>query len=178
MSINLNEIYLRKDLTEIISEKFAKRYNIDLSKWIKPFGYYNERGGSIICNSTIPDGVYLVLGRVEYPNNKEMSYHVIYQFNLCKSRGLDLRWASRFNPYPNVPKNIKLSPNFAMFKIAECIDYNQCKKIYNEIKNTAFFTSDQLKDIIKKEPEGSFKDTIYKLRLALQREIDRDRRIY
>ena len=132
----------------------------------------------VISNNGIPDGVYIVLGSVSYPGEKRMSRHVIYQFNLARSRGIDLRWAARFNPYPNVPKVLDLRPIYPMFRIEELTTYEDCKSVYYKLQKTPVFAVDQLKEIIRKADPGSIKDTIYRLRLALQREIEKDRRKY
>jgi len=168
----ISYMYIRKDLEEIITEKFAKHYFVDLSKWIAPFGYYDEYSGSIRCREGFPDGTYAALGRVKYPGKRRFSYYTIYQFNVCRSRGIELRWANRFNPYPNVPNAINLQPAFPLIKVGELTDYISAKKAYQAVRVP--LTIDEIKSKIKLS-EDAVQAKVFKLRLALQREIDKEK---
>jgi len=167
--------FFRSDLTEYISEAFAKKYTVSLDSWIQPFAYYDEGLGVILCNSRLEDGLYVTLGKVIYPSSiARDSYHIVFQYNLARCRGMELRWADRFKPYPNLPKHIPLSPTFPMLKVGSLVDYREAKEIYYKIKGKPF-TIDELKGIIDSAELNTVESRLYRLRLALQREIDKEK---
>lgn len=173
MSIKVEGIFLHKDYSNLITETFAKRFHVDLNHWIKPFGYYNQAEQSIICNRSLPDGVYVLLGSVSYPGKERMSCYTVYQFNICRSRGLDLSMYRPLNNYPNAPA-IPLSPVFPLFKVGNISDYKKAKTVYEGvIKN--YLSIDSLIRIINNLDPNTLESKIYRLRLALQRQIDKEK---
>lgn len=175
MSITIEGIYLRSDFSEFITEKFAARYGVNLREgWIQPFGYYNQAFGSVICNDPIPDGTYLLVGKVEYPGSNPMTRHVVMQFNLVKSLGSDLKFAKQFNPYIDKPTAIPLTPSFPMFKVGGHVEYNKVKSDFLTIDKEQL-TTDEIKDRISKLASDSILAKIYSLKLALLREMYREK---
>ena len=160
--IKVTGIYLRNDITEIIDEIFAHRYNVDLTHWIAPYGFYDEAKGSIISNGGIPDGTYVALGVVQYPSSNKQAFHTIGQFNIAKSMGIYLTWANKFLPYPNVPSIIetRFSPKFPLFRIADNTKYLECVKIYQQLTNKWLTIEELIANIDNLEPD-SLEDTIY-----------------
>jgi len=170
-NITIDGIFVSTDLSYLITEQFAKTYHIDLDSWITPFGYFDEYNQSIISNTHIPDGIYILLGWVNYPGSSRMSSHTIYQFNVIQSRGLDLILHKPLNKYHNLPKNLPLSPKYPLFKVGDLPDYKEAKKAYSEL-HTQHLTLDNLKaNIANIADQSSVKSKIYNLRLALQRRI-------
>jgi hypothetical protein len=176
MSKKIVGTYLHQDLTEIITETFARRYLVDLTQWVSAPAYYDEMQQLLLCNDRgVPDGTYIALGKVHYPCSlTRMNFYHTYQFNLAKCRGLELRWACQFRPYPNVPERIPLAPVFPMFRIGTCAEYLQAKDLYFTIMQQSL-TKDYIKDIINQESGLTLKSKMYRLRLALQREIDKEK---
>lgn len=170
-------IYIRNDLTELISERFVKHYDINLRYYTAPFGYFSEKTGNIICNGRLPDGTYILIGTVSYPGTKNYSKHTVFQFNVLKSAGKDLRFAQRLAGYPDKPEAVALSPEFPLFRIGERTDYKEACKCYFE-SISQYFTIDELFSKITKLIPMSIEDKIYRFRIALQREMDKGKTTY
>ena len=169
--------FFRSDLTEMVSESFAKSYNMDLSGWVQPYGYYDERHGSVFCNDNFfPDGTYIALGKVSYPGVERRSWYHIGQFNVARSMGLELRWANKFETYPNLPETLKksLSPTFPLIQVGEVADYGAAVALVKEL-NSRPLTARTIKDRIKKAEPDSLEHKIYRLRLAFQKDIDKEK---
>lgn len=166
--IKINGYILRNDYSELITEKFAKKYNINTTEWIFPFGYYDQYDGSVDCNGYIPDGTYILIGKVSYPGNGRFSYHIVTQFNFLRSRGIDLDFIAPFNPYLDLPKEIPLAPKFPLFKIGNCEDFILYKDRFLEIANT-WLTKDEILNKLNKIDKTSVEYKIYALKLALLR---------
>ena len=167
-------IFLRADYSEYISESFAKRYYIDLKNYIAPFGYFDQENGTLLNNGDLPDGTYVILGKMQYPSKYRMARHTIMQFNLCRVRGVDLDILRPFNPYPDVPDALKanLRPKFPMFKIEQAHAYKALIPAFLQIADSEL-TKDELKDKIFKLPENSVVRKLYSLRLALLRDMEK-----
>lgn len=173
-NIHVDGIFLRRDLTEYITEEFASRYFIDTStsNWIVPFGFFDQANQSIVCNGALPDGLYVVFGTVEYPGLERLSLHKVAQFNLCSSEGLNLRFLLEFNKYPNLPESIPLRPKFPMIKIGEARAFKKAAKYLIEARK-AHFTIENLQDKIRTLDAASIEYKIFALRLALERDLKR-----
>lgn len=166
-------VYLRADLQEFITESFAKRYNVNLENWIEPYAYWDQFNQSILSTrDEVPDGTYILFGKVTYPGRERMSYHHIFQFNVLKVRGADVIIASGFNDYPNLPSRIPIRPIFPLFKVDQSRTYRAAKKILLEKLNKPLHVR-ELETLIKDSKINSLEDKMYRLRLALQVEIDR-----
>lgn len=174
MATYINDIYLRKDYTEVITEQFAKRYDINLLKWIRPFGYYDQVNKSIISNNGIPDGTYIILGCITYPAYSGTCLYTIGQFNLAKSRGIDLTWATAFNNYPELPNNSEIKPLFPLFRVAKHTKYKEALSYFIEIQNKEW-TVDELKNKILETDKTILENTMYRLRLAFQRNLIKEK---
>jgi hypothetical protein len=175
MTYNVEGIFLRSDYSEYISESFVKKYNVDLTTWIQPYGFFDEFSGTILHNKDLPDGTYIILGKVSYPGKSRMSKYIIGQFNLCKILGETLEILNKFSPYPNVPEELKsnLHPKFPMFKIGDASIFKTLKKPFNYIGESNL-TVEELMDRINKisSTESTIKK-IYSLKLALLRDLGR-----
>jgi hypothetical protein len=166
--IKINGYILRNDYSELITEKFAKKYNVDITDWIFPFGYYNQYDGSVDCNGFIPDGTYVLIGKVSYPGKSRFSYHIITQFNFIQSAGVTLSFSSPFNGYPELPDTIPLAPKFPIFKVGTCLDFIQFKDRFIEISNT-WLTKDEIQSKLYKLDNSTIEYKVYALKLALLR---------
>lgn len=166
--IKISGYILRNDYTELITEKFAKKYNVNVTDWIFPFGYYDQYDGSVDCNGYIPDGTYILIGKVSYPGNGRFSYHIVTQFNLLLSRGIDLSFAMPFNTYTDLPKEIPLAPKFPLFKVGDCLDFLKYKDKFIEIANT-WLTKDEILSKLGKIDPSTIEYKVYALKLALLR---------
>ena len=174
MSIEIEGIFLSLDLTDLISETFAKRMYIDLSKWVQPYCYFDERNQSLITNGDTPDGIYVLIGRMSYPGNILPSYFTIYQFNIVKIVGLNITLARPLNPYPNMPNELRdVAPVYPLFRVGETFEYRQAIALYNKIIKQ-HLTADALRNIIFQSDENSIESKIYRIRLAVQRQIERE----
>jgi hypothetical protein len=173
--INIEGWYVRKDLEEIVSESFVKRYDMRLDNWIEPFGYYDERGQSILTDGPFPDGTYVLLGKVSYPGEKRKSRFHIGQFNLAKSQGLDLTWAFKFRRYPELPPAIedRFNPTFPLVRVGEVKDYARAKNQLTQLDRP--LTAREISSTIKTIDEGSVEARVCKLRLAFQELIDKEK---
>jgi hypothetical protein len=167
-------IYLRKDLKEFITESFVKRYNVNLENWVEPFAYWDQYNQSTLSNGPVPDGTYVLFGKVEYPSVNSMSFFHIYQFNIVRIMGEDVTFAGNFNEYAGLPEAVKLAPVFPLFKVDQPRAFNKARNIFLKKLNKPL-SHLELKDIIKKYKPGSLEDKIFRIRLALQTEIDREK---
>ena len=168
MSITIDGHLLRNDFTEVITEKFAKKYCINLDNWILPFGYYDQCSEDIIYNNIIPDGSYILLGKVEYPGTKKLTYHTVCQFSGLKISGIDLTFVTPFNPYLDVPKVLKLKPKFPLFKVGSTRDFKKLKKII--LNDTDNYPNELvLYDKTCKLSKNTIEYKVYALKLALLR---------
>lgn len=173
-------LLLRADLEEIINEDFAIRYSINVENWIFPELYYSQKDKKLIYNKIPDNGLYCLLGKVNYPGDLRFSSHCVFQYNLVRIRGLECLWADKFRGYPGVPEVLKdyLTPYFPLFKVGDIKPYKKYFKMYYEDLNRPK-TVDDLKSYIYKLQTDDFKDLtkirIYKLRLALQRLIDKEK---
>lgn len=174
MEVRIDGILLRKDLKEYITESFAERYNVNLENWIEPYAYWNEKTQTVLSNGVIPDGTYVLFGKVSYPGKERMSRHSIFQFNLVKLMGVDVTFAAPFREYPNVPPRIPLQPVFPLFKIDQPRSYKKAAKIFNEALNKPL-TIFELERMIKESKENSLENKMYRLRYAVQLEIDKEK---
>lgn len=173
--IRAEGVYLRADLQEFITETFAKRYNVNLENWIEPYAYWDQFHQSVLSTrEVVPDGTYILFGKVVYPGKERMSYHHIFQFNVLKLRGADVQIASGFNDYPNIPENIPIRPIFPLFKVDQCRAYKTAKKIFLSQLNKPMNVR-ELENLIKDSKTNSLDDKMYRLRLALQLEIDKQK---
>lgn len=176
MSINIEGIFLRPDFTEVITESFAKKYSIDLIDWIYPFAYFNQYDGSLIYNELIPDGCYILLGKVEYPGKDRYSYHIVYQFNACLISGIDVKFVKLFTPYPDLPPSIPLSPNFPLFRVCEQKHYKKFRLLFKKIEKE-WLTRDEIKGILSKLDKNTIEYKAYALKLALLRYVFKDKEL-
>ena len=167
-------IYLRKDLKEYVTETFVKKYNMNLENWIEPFGYWNQYEESTLSNGPVPDGTYVLFGKVEYPGSKRMSLHKVFQFNIVRVMGEDVTFAGNFNKYVGLPSGIPLRPIFPLFKIDQPRAFNRARNVFLKRINKPL-TYQELRYMIKKESPNSLEDKIFRVRLALQTEIDREK---
>jgi hypothetical protein len=166
-------ILLRADLQEYITESFAKRYNVNLENWIEPYAYWDQMNSSVLSTRDyVPDGTYVVFGKVVYPGKERMSYHHIFQFNIIKLSGANARIAAQFNDYPNMPANLPLEPIFPMFKVDQRQAYPSAKKIF-ESKLQKPMHVRQLENLIDGSKVNSLENKLYRLRYAVQLEIDK-----
>ena len=175
MSIEVEGIFLSLDYSDIITESFAKRFNVDLKQWIHPFCYFDEKNQSLISNKEVPDGTYILLGRISYPGEAKYTYHTTLQFNIVKIQGFNLIFARPLNGYLNMPKALlnSITPNFPLFKIGETSEYKKATGLYTKISKQ-HLTADSLKDIILKQEPNSIESKFYRIRLAIQRQIERE----
>lgn len=175
MAYDIEGIFLRKDFSEYITESFAKKYNVNLTTWIQPFGFFDEFTGNILHNGNLPDGIYVILGKVSYPGEARLSKYCIGQFNLCKIFGDTVEILNKFNPYPNVPEAIKpnFKPKFPMFRLGDAKGFKILSKSFNYIASSNL-TSDALMYKISKisNTESTIKK-IYSLKLALLRDLEK-----
>lgn len=170
MFIELEGIFLSPYYNLVITEKFAKRFCIDVKKhWIAPFGYYDHGNCSIISNNYFPDGVYICLGWAVYPGTTRPSNHIVGQFNLLKCRGIDVIAAGKFNNYPDLPKSIPLRPVFPLFKVGELEEWKQAKKSY--LSSIKLLPLEQLEAMCIGIGIQSISGKIFNLKLALERAI-------
>ena len=174
MTIKVEGIFLRKDLKEFITETFAKRYHVNLENWIEPFAYWNQFTNSTVSNGAVPDGTYVLFGKVTYPGNQRMSRHHVFQFNVVKVAGDTVTFAGNFNEYIGLPKMVPLRPMFPMFKIDQPRAYSKAKAIFlNRLQKP--LTYQELRYMIKKAKPNSLEDKLFRIRMALQIEIDREK---
>lgn len=170
-------LLLRPDLEELITEKFAKHYSVDINNWIIPDLYYNQGQGKLIYNKKPPNGIYCLLGKIKYTTGLEKRSHfTVYQFNLASINLAETCWADSFLPYPNISDTDKANLYFPLFKVGPYSKY----KLYFDIY-LSDLTGPQTLDILKnkihyfqssEKNKDLVKIRIYKLRLALQRMID------
>ena len=172
MSITVEGIFLKDDFSEFITETFAQQYNVDLRHWIVPFAYYDPKNASLIHNGIVPEGIYILFGKVKYPGKQRFTRQIIHQFNLLNIKGLYVNVAFPFNKYVNVPQELNLEPIFPIFKLDEVNKFNEAISIFREI-NIDNLTTIWLQDKLDRLEINSLKYKIYKLRLALQLDIDR-----
>jgi hypothetical protein len=170
--IKVEGIFLRDDYSEIITESFAKRYYVDISRWITPFGYYDEFNQSIICDNSFQDGTYILLGKMSYPGNNKMSYYTILQFNMIKSRGLSLDIATEFNVYPDVPKILPFSPKYPLFRVGSHTEFKNLLSEFKEIQSK-HWTMDEVLSKLNNLTIDTTIGKIWGLKLALLRDLNR-----
>lgn len=173
MSIEVEGLFLSLDHSTLITEKIAKKLFVNLDYWITPYGYYNQLTASIICNEYIPDGTYIILGKTSYPGEDRMSCHEVYQFMVAKNRGIDLILYKPLNKYPQLPTEIPLNPYFPMYRIGDLKDYRKSVKIFKEIEGK-YLTLDQLTNILNQYPLNTVEGKLYRLRLALEKFINKE----
>lgn len=166
MSTIINGLFLRDDWTELITEKFSDKYSVNLTNWIIPYGYFNQYDGTITCNDFIPDGTYILLGKVSYPGKGRYSYHTVCQFNLCKSSGIDLIFLKPFHTYTDLPKEIPLAPKFPLFRVGDTKEYKKIYKLFLQVSNE-YLTERELNSKLTKLDKNTIEYKIYALRLAL-----------
>jgi hypothetical protein len=169
-------LLLRSDLEEIITEKFAEHYSVNINNWIIPDLYYNQSLKKLIYNKKPANGMYCLLGKINYGSPDKRSKHTVFQFNLASINLAETVWADSFLPYPNITGEVKENLYFPLFKVGPYSKYKRYFDIYHSELN-ASFTLDALKDKINymqfRDPDKDVvKIRIYKLRLALQRMID------
>jgi len=173
--IKTEGIFLRRDLSEFITETFAKRYNVNLENWIEPYAYWDEKSeATLTTRENVPDGTYVLFGKVTYPGVDRMSQHHIFQFNVLKVRGADVQIAAPFNSYPNISPRVPLQPIFPMFKIDQSRAYVAAKKIFHSKLNKPLHYK-ELESLIKSSKTNSIENKLYRLRLAVQLEIDKQK---
>lgn len=166
-------MFLRADLQEYITETFAKRYDVNLDNWIEPYAYWDQFNQSVLSTrEVIPDGTYVLFGQVTYPGKERMSYYHIFQFNLLKLRGADVTIASGFNDYPNPPERVPIRPIFPLFKVDQCRSYEAAKKTFLTKLSKPMHVR-ELENLIKESKTNSLDNKLFRLRLALQLEIDK-----
>ena len=174
MSIEVEGVFLHSNYTELISETFAKRYGVDLSKWIQPYGFFDHINESIISNGDLPAGTYVILGHVSYPGKTPLSYHKVFQFALCRSILDDLLLADPLSSYPDKPARLPLAPKYPMFRVGDLNSFIKGKKVVKQLI-AKHLTVDYLVDKIQILEKDTIESNIYRLRLALQREIDKEK---
>ena len=171
--IQAEGIFLRADLQEFITETFAKRYDVNLENWIEPYAYWDQFNQSILSTrESVPDGTYVLFGKVIYPGDERMSYYHIYQFNVLKLRGADVQIASGFNDYPNPPARVPIRPIFPIFKVDQCRSYEAAKRALKSRLSKPMHVR-ELENLIKESNTNSLENKLYRLRLALQVDIDK-----
>lgn len=173
MSIEVEGIFLSQDFTDYITEKFAKRFCVDTKQWIQPFAYYDEANDSLISNGYVPDGTYALIGSVSYPGIERWSSHTVFQFNLLKIRGEDIVFAKRMNLYPDLPPEIPLKPVFPIFRLGDHTQFREASKVFKDI-GASHLTCQALTDKIVKLEDNSLESKIYRIRLAVQRRIEKE----
>lgn len=173
-------LLLRSDLEEVITESFAEKYSVNVANWIFPELYYNTRNSKLIFNTMPDNGLYCLIGKVNYPGERRMSTHVVFQYNLVRIRGLECLWVDNFNKYPGVPEKLKdsLNPYFPLFKVGPLQGYKKYFDVYySDLKFPKIV--DELKSTINSLQQQVNPDLtlirLYKLRLALQRLIDKEK---
>lgn len=168
MGLDIEGIFLRKDFSEVITESFAKQYAVNLDSWILPFGYYDEYNCSIISNGSFPDGTYVLLGKMNYPGADRGANYSIAQFNLLRSRGLEINFINKFRPYPNVPKELPFCPKYPLFRVGDVSLFKKIKHEFLEIEKN-YWTPDEINSKIKELKPDSELIKICSLKLALIR---------
>jgi len=163
-------IYLRKDLKEYITESFVKRYSINLNNWIEPFAYWDQYNQSVLSNGSVPDGTYVLLGNVKYPSVNKLSFHNIYQFNVVRLLGSDVTFSGNFNEYVGLSKSVPLRPVFPLFKLDQARSFNKARNVFIRELNKPL-THLELNAKIEQAKPGSITDKLYRLRLALETDI-------
>lgn len=173
--IEVEGIFLREDYSELITESFAKRYFVDITHWITPFGYYDEFNQSIICSESFQDGTYITLGKMSYPGINKSSYYTISQFNMCKCRGIDIDLATPFNSYPDVPKELEnFRPKYPMFRVGSHTEFKKLIPTFKEIQSKHWV----IDELVSKCNDLTLDKTIgriWRLKLALVRSLNRER---
>lgn len=166
-------IYLSLDYTHLITEKVAKTLFVDLNKWVAPYAYFDHGNKEIICNGHVPDGCYIILGKVSYPGKQRMSYHEVYQFQVAKNRGTDLYLYKPLNLYPELPKEVPLAPLFPLYRVGSISEYKEAVEVIKQLE-ARYFSIDQLKDTILNYPIDTVQGKVFRLRLALERYIRKE----
>lgn len=168
--------YLRRDLKEYINESFAKRYNVNLENWVSPYAYWDQFSQQTLSigEEAVPDGTYVLFGKVSYPGTERMSHHHIFQFNLAKLRGADIQLAAPFNIYPNVPPTVPLRPVFPMFKVDQVRAYKAARKVFYA-KLCQPLSTHELERLIIDSNVNSIENKLYRIRLAVQLDIDKEK---
>ena len=172
--MKIEGIYLRKDLKEYITESFVERYSINLDNWIAPFAYWSQFTESTLSNGHVLDGTYVLFGSVSYPGVEKLSYHRIFQYNIVRIMGADVTFAADFNAYIGLPDCVPLRPVFPLFKVDQPRAFNKARNIYFRRMNRPL-THSELKYMIEKVNNNSLEDKLFRIRLALQTEVDREK---
>jgi len=175
MSTIINGLFLSSNLEHLIEEKTAISLFIDLNKWICPFAYLTQSTGELLCNGGLPDGTYVLLGKISYPGDDKCSFHEVYQFNLVKVSGKDMTIENTLNNYPQLDKSLKssLNPSFPLYRIGPTKDFKTLKKLYKELK-TDYLTIDVLKDKIRPYSVDTPEGKLLRIRLAFERYIRKE----
>lgn len=158
-------VYFRPDLTEFISQDFAEKYNVKLDNWLVPDGYYSEKEG--VADRIIPDGSYVVLGRVSYSNSS--SSHKIGQFVGLKCTGINWQFSHQFDYYPN-SGGLDLDPVFAVVRVGKVREFPKVGLTIEKIKESLITERELAKFALQYNP-NTVEARVYRLRLALQREL-------
>jgi len=161
-----NFIYFRPDLTEYITDDFVKKYNIDIDgKWLTPDGYYSEKEG--VVDRVLADGTYILIGHVSY--NRGASCHKIGQFLGIKSTGINWILSHQLDYYPN-SKGTKLDPVFALVRVGAPKDFAKVGLVIDQLKKNGCTERELEKKILQLNP-STIESKVYRLRLALQRQL-------
>lgn len=169
---NIEGIFLKIDFTEFITESFVKRYNVNLSNWISPFGYLEQNTCALVYNTPIPKGTYVLFGKVTYPGKQSLSSHTIYQLNLVKVKRSHIELLNFFKQYVDLPDSIPLNPYFPLFRLGEIKDYKDISKLLKKIEKENFPIS-QLQCIINKLDPDTVESKLYKLYLAIKLDMQK-----
>lgn len=165
--ITFKGYFIKPDFSEIITEDFAERFTVNIKQWLVPYGYFDEQKNMLICQDGVfPDGTYIAVGVVQYPGKFRNSFHRVGQFNVVRSRGIDLLWGARFQDYPGLPKDFPVNAKFPLIKVGEVQDYIKAKDVFERVYGASarFFLERELK---RADPD-SVEAKVIKLRLALK----------
>jgi len=162
-------IYFRPDLTEYITQEFVEKYSVSTEAWLKPQGYYLQNKETVGSDRGIPDGAYVMLGHIDYTSCAGTHKHKIGQFTGVKVEGINFVISHSFNYYPN-SKDLDLNPMFAMVRVGVTSEFKKVGIIVEDLK-TKPVTEMYLLQQVLHFPPNSVESKVYRLRLALQRQM-------
>jgi len=161
-----NFVYFRPDLTEYITQEFVEKYNVQTEgRWIPSHGYYSEK--EEVTDRVIGDGAYILVGHVDY--NNAACYHKIGQFVGIKSTGINWVFSHPLDYYPN-SKGLNLDPIFALIKVGAPQDFGKVGLAIDNLRKMGCTAKELERKILQLNPD-TVESKIYRLRLALQRQL-------
>lgn len=164
-----NFIYFRPDLTEYITQDFVDRFSVNTDAWLFPDGYFLQNEGTVGSDKGLPDGAYIMIGHVEYTTSDGLKKHKIGQFVGVKLAGINFVGTHELDYYPN-SKGVILDPMFALVRVGETWEFKKVGVLTEDFRRRPITEKELDKHILRYDP-NTIESKIYRLRLALQRQM-------